>query len=206
MPDSCLTPRAVASAAFSVGASSIPSARGPSRGIIVRKEGPVALTSDQLLARLDALGIVTRTVAHPPLRTVEDSKRMRGDLPGGHVKNLFLRDKHARFWLVVTLEDQRVNLKALADQLAAGRFSFANEQQLDRYLGIAPGAVSPLAAINDTEGAVTVVLDDALLRVDPVNLHPLRNDRTTALAPRELVRFLEDCRHPPRFLALADIE
>jgi Ala-tRNA(Pro) deacylase len=172
---------------------------------MVRKERFVTLTSDQLFAQLDTLGIITKTVEHPPLRTVEDSKRLRGDLPGGHVKNLFLRDKHERFWLLVTLEDQHVNLKAVARHLAAGRFSFANEQQLDRYLGIAPGAVSPLAAINDADGAVTVVIDDALLRVDPVNLHPLRNDRTTALAPRDLVRFLESCGHPPRIVSLADL-
>jgi Ala-tRNA(Pro) deacylase len=184
----------------------IPSVHRPGFGIMVRKERIVALTSDQLLAELDALGIRTKTVEHPPLRTVEDSKRMRGDLPGGHVKNLFPRDKRERFWLLVTLEDQHVNLKAVAQHLAAGRFSFANEQQLDRYLGIAPGAVSPLAAINDIERAVTVVIDAALLRVDPVNLHPLRNDRTTALAPRDLVRFLESCGHPPRVLALAEFE
>ncbi|MEJ0071497.1 MAG: prolyl-tRNA synthetase associated domain-containing protein [Pseudomonadota bacterium] len=162
-------------------------------------------TSDQLLAQLDALGIASTTVTHPPLRTVEDSKRLRGDLPGGHVKNLFLRDKHNRFWLLVTLEDQHVNLKAVAKHLGAGRFSFANEQQLDQHLGIAPGAVSPFAAINDSAGAVTVVIDDALLQVDPVNLHPLRNDRTTAIAPRDLLRFLESCGHAPRVVALGDI-
>jgi Ala-tRNA(Pro) deacylase len=160
-------------------------------------------TSDQLLAQLDALGIGTTTVTHPPLRTVEDSKRLRGDLPGGHVKNLFLRDKHNRFWLLVTLEDQHVNLKAIAKHLEVGRFSFANEQQLEQHLGIAPGAVSPLAAINDSAGAVTVVIDDALLQVEPINLHPLRNDRTTAIAPRDLLRFLESCGHTARVVALA---
>jgi Ala-tRNA(Pro) deacylase len=162
----------------------------------------VPQTSDQLLAQLDALGIASTTVTHPPLRTVEDSKRLRGDLPGGHVKNLFLRDKRDRLWLLVTLEDQHVNLKAVAKHLDAGRFSFANAQQLDQHLGIAPGAVSPLAVINDAAGAVTVVIDDALLRVDPVNLHPLRNDRTTAIAPRDLLRFLESCGHAPRIVAL----
>lgn len=164
----------------------------------------VPLTSDQLIAQLDALEIANRTIEHPPLRTVEDSKRLRGDMMGGHVKNLFLRDKRERFWLLVTIEDQRVNLKAIAKHLGAGRFTFANAEQLDRYLGIQPGSVSPLAAINDTESAVTVVIDDALLRADPVNLHPLRNDRTTALSPRDLLRFLESCNHAPRILTFAD--
>lgn len=162
----------------------------------------MALTSDELLARLDSLDIVTRTVSHPPLRTVEESKRLRGDLPGGHIKNLFLRDKRNRFWLVTALEDASVDLKATAKQLDAGRFSFANEQQLADKLGIAPGAVSPFAVINDADNAVTVVLDAALLEHDPLNLHPLRNDRTTAIATKDLVRFLEECGHAPQVVAL----
>lgn len=160
------------------------------------------LTSDELLARFVALDIRAATHEHPPLHTVEEAKRLRGNLPGGHVKNLFLRDKNGRHWLVTTLEDTRLDLKALARQLEAGRFSFASAETLDRLLGIAPGAVSPLAAVNDAGGAVTVVLDQALLAANPLNLHPLRNDRTTALSPADLIRFLETCGHPPRLLAL----
>ena len=163
----------------------------------------MVLTSEDLLAKLAELGIAASTVNHPPLRTVEDAKRLRGELPGGHVKNLFLRDKRQRFFLFTTLEDSAVDLKALAKRLDAGRFSFANEQQLADLLGIAPGAVSPFAAVNDTAGAVTVVLDTALLAVSPLNLHPLRNDRTTAIAATDLVRFLESCGHAPRVMALA---
>jgi Ala-tRNA(Pro) deacylase len=162
----------------------------------------VALTSNDLLARFAALGIAAATVSHPALRTVEDAKRLRGDLKGGHVKNLFLRDKRQRFFLFTTLEDRAVDLKALAKRLDAGRFSFANEQQLGDMLGIAAGAVSPFAVINDVAGAVTVVLDAALLAIDPLHFHPLRNDLTTAIAPRDLMRFLESCGHAPLLLSL----
>jgi Ala-tRNA(Pro) deacylase len=162
------------------------------------KDDFMALTSDELLARLASLGIPTTTHEHPPLHTVEEAKRLRGELPGGHVKNLFLRGKHDRYWLFTTLEDATVDLKALGRQLDAGRFSFGTAAALEQFLGILPGAVSPLAAVNDSAGNVTVVLDEALLAVEPINLHPLRNDRTTALAPRDLVRFLETCGHPPR--------
>lgn len=158
------------------------------------------LTSDELLDRLTALGIAAVTHEHPPLRTVEEAKALRGDLPGGHVKNLFLRDKHGRHWLFTTLEDRRVDLKALARQLDAGRFSFASAEALGTLLGIAPGAVSPLAAINDGGGQVTVVLDRALLAHSLLNVHPLRNDRTTALAPADLIRFLEAYAHPPHLI------
>ena len=158
------------------------------------------LSSDELLAHLESLGIAAKTVSHPPLHTVEESKRLRGELPGGHVKNLFLRDKRGRHWLLTTLEDTRVDLKDMAQRLEAGKFSFANQTALAELLGIAPGAVSPLAAINDTGRRVTVVLDEALLAHDPLNVHPLRNDRTTALAASDLLRFLSACGHAPKII------
>lgn len=161
------------------------------------------VTSDELLRRLASLGIVTVTHEHPPLRTVEEAKRLRGDLPGSHVKNLFLRGKHDRYWLFTTLEDTPVDLKALGRLLEAGRFSFGSAAALEQILGILPGAVSPLAAVNDTARAVTVVLDEALFAAEFLNVHPLRNDHTTALAPTDLVRFLESCDHPPRRVRLA---
>jgi len=163
------------------------------------------LTSDELLAQLENLGISAKTASHPPLHTVEESKRLRGELPGGHVKNLFLRDKRGRYWLLTTLEDTRVDLKEMARRLDAGKFSFADHEALARLLGIAPGAVSPLAAVNDSEGQVTVVLDEALLAHDPLNVHPLRNDRTTALSPADLLRFLSECGHTPTVTAFAAV-
>jgi len=160
------------------------------------------VTPDELLGRLVDLGITATTHEHPPLRTVDEAKRLRGELPGAHVKNLFLRGKQGRYWLFTTLEDKTVDLKALGQKLDAGRFSFGSADALQAMLGILPGAVSPLAAINDPIGAVTVVLDEALLDAELLNVHPLRNDRTTALAPRDLVRFLDACGHPPHLIRL----
>jgi Ala-tRNA(Pro) deacylase len=162
------------------------------------------MTSDELLAYINSLGIDAQTSTHPPLMTVEDAKRLRGDLPGGHVKNLFLRDKRERFWLLTTLEDTRVDLKRMAQRLEAGRFSFANADQLKALLGILPGAVSPLAVINDTERKVTMVVDEAMLAHDPLNVHPLRNDRTTTMPTAGLLRFLEACGHAPLVLDFAE--
>src|SRR5437588_863655 len=108
-------------------------------------------TPEDLLRRLDALGIKSETHSHPPLMTVEDSKRLRGDLPGGHCKNLFLKDKKGRMWLVVTLEDRRVDIKALEARLGAARLSFGSPDRLLANLGVTPGAVTPFALINDRE-------------------------------------------------------
>jgi len=158
--------------------------------------------SEYLMDRFKELGLATTTVEHPPLRTVEEAQRLRGDLPGGHVKNLFLKDKQKSYWLVVVQEDASVDLKALAAQLDAGKFSFASAEELNKILGIIPGAVSPLAVINDVEGKVTVVLDKRLVDVSPLNFHPLRNDRTTAINVEDLLTFLKAINHAPRVASI----
>ena len=154
-------------------------------------------TPDALFARLRELGIETSTVEHPPLHTVEESKQLRGALPGGHCKNLLLRDKKKRNWLVVTLEDKPVDMNSLPDRIGAGRLSFASAERLMEFLGVNPGSVTPFALINDPEQHVTVVLDEEMLGHDLLNYHPLENTRTTAIARDDLLRFIAACGHQP---------
>jgi Ala-tRNA(Pro) deacylase len=161
-------------------------------------------TPEQLFAALDALGIRHRTVTHPPLFTVEQSRALRGQIPGGHTKNLFLRDKKHALYLVTAEEDAEIELKGLHRLLgASGRFSFGASDLLREVLGVAPGAVTPFGAINDTEGHVTVVLDAALMRHDTVNCHPLVNTMTTSIAREDLLKFLRATGHEPRIERLA---
>jgi Ala-tRNA(Pro) deacylase len=160
------------------------------------------LTPGQLFARLDALGIAHRTCTHPPVFTVAEAMALRGQLPGGHCKSLFLKDKKGGLWLVVALEERRIDLKRLADALGAPRFSFGNAELLFQVLGVRPGSVTPFALANDTTRRVTVVLDRSMLEHDPLNYHPLENDRTTAIAPGGLLRFIEACGHRPRIVDL----
>ena len=156
------------------------------------------LSPDQLFARLDALGIAHRTHTHAPVFTVAEAAALRGALPGGHCKSLFLKDKKAVLWLAVVLEERRVDLKRLADALGAPRFSFGSPELLYEVLGVRPGSVTPFALVNDTDRRVTVVLDKAMLGHDPLNYHPLENDRTTAISPSDLRRFIRACGHEPR--------
>ena len=160
---------------------------------------------EALLARLAELGIAVSSFSHPPVHTVEEAKALRGELEGGHIKNLFLRNKKGAMWLITCLEDRDIDLKVLGQALGAGRFSFGSAERLMTYLGVLPGAVTPFAVINDTEGKVQVVLDQALLDCDPVNAHPLVNDMTAAVSPGDLVRFLEAVGHPPRILDLGSL-
>ena len=145
-------------------------------------------TPDQLFAELDALGIKHSTVKHPPLFTVEQSQSLRGTIPGGHTKNLFLRDKKYAIYLVVALEDANIDLKGLHRRLAAnGRFSFGSSDLLREVMGVEPGAVTPFGAINDTQGRVTVVLDAPMMEHETLNYHPLVNTMTTSINRDDLV-------------------
>ena len=159
---------------------------------------------DQLFAHLEGLGIRTRTVQHPPVFTVEEAKALRGDLPGGHIKNLFLRNKKGEMWLVVAEESRPIDLKALGERLGAGRLSFGSPERLMSYLGVVPGAVTPFALINDRSGQVKVAIDKTVLDHDPVNCHPLANDMTTAIAPADLLAFIENSGHKPMILDLGN--
>lgn len=166
-------------------------------------DGTAPAGRDALLARLKALGIATRTYEHAAVFTVEEARRVRGDAPGGHTKNLFLRDKRGAMWLVCCPADRGVDLLALAPRLgASGRLSFGSTDRLMRYLGITPGAVSPFAVLNDHGNKVRVVIDGAVLVDEPINMHPLDNTRTTTIAAAGLLAFLEAERHPPVILDL----
>lgn len=166
----------------------------------VLADGSTPLSPAEFLTRLEALGVTHESFEHPPVFTVEESKRLRGDLDGAHVKNLFLRNKKGAMWLVTCLEDRRVDLKWLAEILEAGRFSFASPERLMRYLGVLPGAVTTFAVINDVTGSVRVALDRALLQASRINLHPLTNAMTTTIRPADLPRFLEAVDHPPTLI------
>ncbi len=159
-------------------------------------------TRDRLLERLHALGITAPTVDHPPVFTVAEAKRLRGELPGGHCKNLFLKNKKGGLWLVVCLEDRTLDIKALEKRLGAGRLSFGRPELLMEVLGVEPGSVTPFGLINDTGRRVQVVLDAAMMRHDMLYYHPLRNDATTAITPDELLRFIADCGHTPAIVDL----
>ncbi len=161
-------------------------------------------TPDELFAFLDRLGIPNKTATHPPLFTVGQSQTLRGTIPGGHTKNLFLKDKKDAVFLVVLREDARVDLKTLHHRLGAGRFSFGSADLLRALLGVEPGAVTPFGVINDTERRVTVVLDAAMMEEAILNYHPLVNTMTTSIGRDDLVRFLAATGHPPRIERVSD--
>ena len=158
---------------------------------------------DDLIAYLAKLGVGTTTIDHPALFTVEDSRSLRGDIPGGHTKNLFVKDKKGRLFLLVLGEETRVDLKRAHEKIGAqGRVSFGSAELLEEVWGVKPGAVTPFGAINDPVGRVRVVLDEAMMRHERLNFHPLVNTRTTGLKSADLIKFLRATGHEPMIVKL----
>jgi Ala-tRNA(Pro) deacylase len=145
---------------------------------------------DDLFALFDALGVRHHTLEHAAVFRVGEGENVKADLPGGHTKNLFLKDAKGQLWLVSALQDTRIDLKALPRAIGSARLSFGAAEAMAASLGVAPGSVTAFALINDTDHRVRLVLDEALWRADPVNFHPLVNIATTAISQRDFRRFL----------------
>jgi len=163
-------------------------------------------TPADLFKRLDGLNISYKTISHPPLFTVDDSKALRGALDGGHAKNLFLKNKKGRMWLLMAEESAPINLKAFAKTISAGNLSFGKPELLMEMLGVIPGAVTPFALINAEPGSITPLFDQDLLAEDPLNFHPLDNTMTTTIAKADLLRFVEALGHRYEVVDLKAIE
>jgi len=164
----------------------------------------MSATSDELLQHLASLGIKTTTTQHDAVFTVEQARALRGEIPGGHCKNLFLKDKKGALWLVVCLEDALIDLKGLPARIGSARISFGNADLLREVLGVDPGSVTPLALINDAACRVNVVLDEKMMACDVVSYHPLVNTATVTLTPDDLLKFISDCGHEPQIITLYD--
>lgn len=161
-------------------------------------------SKEDLLAFLSELGIDVTTVSHPPLHTVADSQALRGEISGGHTKNLFLRDRKERLFLLTVGEEAEIDLKQIHTVIgASGKVSFGKPEQLMAHLGVTPGAVTAFGVVNDVEGVVTIVFDEALMEHDVINAHPLTNDATTSISRDDLLRFVRATGHEPLILKLS---
>lgn len=147
-------------------------------------------TRADLFAFFDAHGVDHSTLDHPPVFRVEEGLEIKKALPGGHTKNLFLKDARGQLWLISALGETAIDLKRLHTVIGSGRLSFGSEALMVETLGVTPGSVTAFGLINDADHRVRFVLDKALADSDPVNFHPLKNDATTAVSQAGFRRFL----------------
>ncbi len=167
--------------------------------------GPAPADRAALIAFLDRLGIAHKTVEHPAIFTVEEGRDHKKDMPGGHSKNLFLKDKKGKLTLATALSETQVDLIGLGKRIGAkGRLSFGKPELMTDTLGVIPGAVTPFTLVNESARALSqVILDEALFAHDPVWFHPLENTASTAISPDDLVRFVKACGFEPLILPLS---
>lgn len=161
-------------------------------------------TRAELMSFFKNHGIATTTVDHTPVFTVEEARKVHGDIPGGHCKNLFCKDEKGVLWLIVALEDARIDLKAAKDKIGSKRLTFGKPELLMEILGIEPGSVTPFSLINDQAARTNVILDETMMRHEKLNFHPLKNDATTTINSADLITFIKACGHAPRIVAVSD--
>ncbi len=162
-------------------------------------------TAQDLFALLDGLGIAHKTYEHEPVFTVAESESLRDRIPGGHTKNLFVKDKKDRYFVLIVEENATVDLKTVHKVIdASSRVSFGRPEKMMEYLGVVPGSVTVFGAINDTGNQVTFVMDSELMKHDLINGHPLSNDATTTIGRDDLIRFLEATGHAPLVLKVTE--
>ncbi len=163
------------------------------------------LTRADLLARFAELGIETITRDHPAVFTVAESRAVKHEIPGGHSKNLLLKDKKGRVFLVTAESDAAIDLKTISDKIgASGRVTFGKPELLMDLLGVIPGSVTPFGVVNDTGGVVTMVIDRPMMDHEILNFHPLENTATTSIRRDDLVRFLEATGHKPLVVTVSE--
>ncbi|NBB53407.1 prolyl-tRNA synthetase associated domain-containing protein, partial [Rhizobium sp. CRIBSB] len=155
------------------------------------QDKPPAFDRHSLLAWMKDNGIAHTTHDHPAVFRVAEGLDLKAALPGAHTKNLFLKDKKQKLWLISARQDTDINLKAAPGLIGSDRLSFGNEALMWETLGVRPGSVTALALINDPDRRVSFVLDRRLWDADIVNFHPLVNTATTALSRDALRQFFK---------------
>lgn len=161
---------------------------------------------DDVLERLDSLNIEHKVYNHDAIFTVEEGLHLHKIIPGGHCKNLFLKDKKGQRWLISALEDTEIDLKLVSNLIGAARVSFGSPERLWETLKVRPGSVTPFALINPSSKDLTVILDKRLFDQDIINFHPLVNTQSVTLKPKDLLKYIESCGHTPRIVDLSGLD
>ena len=157
----------------------------------------------QLYTLFDRLGIGYQCIEHQPVFTCDDSEGLEIEIPGAHTKQLLLRDKKKHHYvLAIVMHDKTVDIRALGDVLGISRMSFASPDDLQNFLRVTPGAVTPFGLLFDTEKKVRVVIDEDAWNTALFRFHPLRNSATVVINQEGFVKFLEETRHGREVIAI----
>lgn len=167
---------------------------------------PISKTPEDLFAFFSQLNIPVTTATHEPVFTCDAANRVNSLLAGAHNKNLFLKNKKGKFFLVSMLDNRRLNIKTLSQEFGCGPLSFASDDQLISHLGVEPGHVTPFALINHSAKNTQVILDKEMMEYELLNFHPLKNHMTTTISRQGFLQFLEHLGFSPIISTLPKLD
>lgn len=147
-------------------------------------------TPEDLFAYLDSLSITYTTYWHAAVFTVDEGRELKDGMPGGHTKNLFLKDKDGAIILIAAEAHSKLKLNQLHKLIGTRRLSFGPAELMEEVLGVSPGSVTAFALMNDREGRVRFLVDKALTNFETVNFHPLTNTGTVAISQADFEKFV----------------
>jgi Ala-tRNA(Pro) deacylase len=159
--------------------------------------------SSELYNLLEQLRITFDYYEHPPAPTIDEAQKYWKDVEATHCKNLFFRNhKGDRHYLVVIEHTQQMDIHSIERRLKQGKLSFASDQRMEKYLGVAPGSVTPLALFNDVEHHVYLFLDENLRKSRRISFHPCINTASLVLDYQDFIRFVEHCGNAYEYVSL----
>ena len=161
---------------------------------------------DALLNTLKKMNISYDLHHHEAVYTVAQSQKVDANIPGTHCRNLFLRDRKKKNYLLVLPINVEIDLKKLPDALNSHRLSFGSDDRLWEYLGVRSGSVCPFCIVNDTENQVEIFLEKSMMAQEKVNYHPMLNTMTVSLKPDDLLKFIESTGHKAHIIDLSEAQ
>lgn len=136
---------------------------------------------------ITSMNITYDLIEHPAVYTIDEMDELNIDNNNEVVKNLFVRDdKKKRYFLIALQKNKQVNLKEIKKELNCRPLSFASEEDLQKYMGLSKGSVTPFGILNDTDCIVEVVFDKDILLFDRIGVHPNDNTATVWINPQSL--------------------
>lgn len=146
---------------------------------------------------LDRLGIRYKRTDHAPATTMEVCEKIDAVLDAVICKNLFLCNRQKTlFYLLMMPADKPFKTKELSSQINSARLSFADEEYMERYLDIKPGAVSVMGLMNDTGNNVRLLVDEDVLKGEYLGCHPCVNTSSLKIKSDDVFKtFLKEVHH-----------
>lgn len=137
---------------------------------------------------LESLNITFNRVDHEPAMTMEICAEIDKVLGATICKNLFLCNRQQTdFYLLMMPNDKPFKTKNLSQQIGSARLSFAEAEHMEKYLDVTPGSVSVLGLMNDVENAVTLLIDEDVLKGEFFGCHPLINTSSLKIKTTDLI-------------------